>query len=799
MGRIICLLAIELLFLVPIPGLNLLNKTSFGFERSSQIKGKVIDAESKAPISYANVTLFHLPDTIPFRRAITDLRGEFSFNELQGGEYTVMVHFMGFKDFKTQPFILTGRTTTTHPIELIPLQVEPVPIGEVVTQFDTEKPVYQGEKKIILVENQISGAGGTASDLLRKLPSVTQSADGTIAIHGNSNLLVFKNGKPSALKGNELLQNTPAAEVKKIELITSPSAKYDASGSGGIINIITKKNTLNGINGNVQMGVDDLGAYTSDILLNYQRQKFSFFAGIDHNRRRNEGDVDYVTDYLTDQTHFTKTGLRNAQRVNTGFRTGFEYLPSPNDKISASANVGSYLTNNDGNWKINKLNSNQNTSSQFYATDNSQLEGNYGGADITYEHKFNSTNKILNFSTLWNIVDYDDNYLNQNTDLAGAVQMKQKTILNKTHNNFQFNSDYAAPIGKTGNLEIGYQLSYNNVEESYHSEFNNPPPPVVTDQLTQYYDLVNSAYGTWQYKTERFDVKTGLRAEYLSRELKNADKSYPLQRLSLYPTLNGSFRIDPVQEILFNYSRRTDQLKPIQLDPLLRWYDFYNVMVGNPNLKNEIVNKTTIDYLLNFKKMTLSTELFYFSSTDKIEVIQSLYQKGIFLNRLENMGSEKTLGIEFNAEWPVCSWLSLSEKLDFIDSWLNVQLAPIAQKKNYRQCYSVSTASFNITPTTQLEADFTYYSPSMTAQSNVEKYYMAGLSFRQMFLNKKLSFTITGRDIFGMFKKTEHIQGPDFNQTVTTYYQFPIRFSVSYKFNHYTRDEKRIAKQPLPE
>lgn len=797
MGRIICLLVIELLFLVPLPGLNLLNKSSFGLERSSQIKGKVIDAESKAPIGYASVTLYHLPDTVPYKFAVTDLKGEYSFIGLQGGEYTVLVHFMGFKDFKTQPFILTGRTTF-YPIELIPLQVESVPIGEVVTQFDTGKPVYQQEKKIIIVDNQISGAGGTASDLLRKLPSVTQGADGTIAIHGNSNLLVFKNGKPSSLKGNELLQNTSAADVKKIELITSPSAKYDASGSGGIINIITKRNTLNGINGNAQMGVDNLGANTSDILLNYQRQKFSFFAGFDHNRRRNEGDVDYLTDYLIDASHLTKTGLRNAQRVNTGFRTGFEYLPSPDDKISASANAGNYLINNDGDWKIDKINTYQNSNTQFNATDHTQLEGNYGGADFTYEHKFNP-NKTLTFSTLWNIVDYDDNYLNLYTDQAGAVLMKQTTILDKTHNNFQFNTDYSTPTGNIGHLEIGYQLSYNKVDESYHSEFNNPPLFEVTDQQSRFYDLVNSAYGTWQYKTEHFDVKTGLRAEYLSRELENSDKKYPLQRLSLYPSLNGSFRINPIQEILLNYSRRTDHLTPIQLDPLPRWYDFYNVMVGNPNLKNEIINKTTIDYLLNFKKMTLTTELFYFSTADKIEVIQSLYQKGIFLNRLENMGSEKTLGIEFNAEWPVCSWFSLSEKLDFIGSWLNVQLAPIAQKKNYRQYYSVSTASFNITPNTQLEADFTYYSPSMTAQTKIEKYYMVGLSFRQMFLNKKLSFTLTGRDVFGLFKKTEHIQGPDFNQTVTTYYQFPIRFSVSYKFNHYTRDEKRIAKQPLPE
>jgi hypothetical protein len=791
-------IVLVLLFLVPTPGLNFLTKLSFAFEHSSQIRGKVIDAESQAPIGFANVTLFHLPDTIPYKLTATNTKGEFSFDNLQGGEYSIMVHFMGFKNFTTQPFPLTGRMQVLV-LQLIPLEVESIPIGEVTTQFDTERPVYQLEKKIIYTENQLTGAGGSVADLLRKLPSVTQGADGKIAIHGNSNLLVFINNKPSSLKGDELLQNTPAAEVKKIELITSPSAKYDASGSGGIINIITKRGTLNGFSGNIQAGFDNLGAYSSDILLNYQQEKFSFFTGLDHNKRKNEGDVDYVTDYLADNSKLTKSGLQTAQRINTGFRAGFDYQLSPVDKISVSGNAGQYQVNNNGDWETIKVYATQNTTVRNNATDDTSLEGHYGGADVTFEHKFKPENKTLSFSALWNEVDYDDDFLNLITDLSGAEQMRQSTSIAKTHNNFQFNSDFATPTGKAGNLEIGYQLTYNKVDETYQSELSIPAPPSTTSQLSHFHDLVQAGYGTWHTMFGRFDIRTGLRGEYLTRELNTSDKSYPLKYLFLYPSLNSSFRIDPVREILFNYSRRTDQLKPIQLDPLPRWYDFYNVTVGNPNLKNEIANKTTLDYLLNYKNLNLSNELFYFSTANKIDVVRSLYKNGIFMNRVENVGSERTLGVEFNAEWTINTWLSLNEKLDFIDSWLNVQLSEIAQKKSYQQWYTVSTASFTITPTTRLEADFTYYSPSKTAQSDIEKVFLAGLSFRQMFLNKRLAFTLTGRDILGLYKKVEHIQGPDFHQMVTTYYQFPVRFSLSYKFNKFSRDERKVAKQPLPE
>jgi hypothetical protein len=250
---------------------------------------------------------------------------------------------------------------------------------------------------------------------------------------------------------------------------------------------------------------------------------------------------------------------------------------------------------------------------------------------------------------------------------------------------------------------------------------------------------------------------------------------------------------------MLNYSRRTDHLKTIQLDPLPRWYDFYNVLVGNPELKNEITDKIALNYLLNFKKFTLSSEIYLYNISDKIDIIRSVYNNQSIQNRYENTGTERTMGLEFNAGWIPSSWFSLSEKLDFIDSNLDVTVAQIAGKKSYRQWYTVTTADFKITPTTLLEVDFSYYGPAMTAQSNIEQVYMCGIGFRQMFFDNKLTFTLTGRDVMGMYQKTEHVQGTEFNQMITARNNFPIRFSVSYKFNHYKRDERRVAKSPVIE
>lgn len=787
-----------LLFLVPLPGLNLFTNVSFALEHSNQIRGKVVDAESKASIEYAFVSLILLPDTVPFQFAATDHKGEFSFSNLQTGNYHIVVHFMGFKNYKTHAINITGNDQVIR-LEPLPISVENVALGEINVIARSGKPISQLDKKIIYVENQLSGAGGSASDLLHKLPSVTQGPDESIAINGNNHLLVFINGKPSALKGDELLQNTPASEIKKIELITSPSAKYDASGSGGIINLITKKSTLQGFNGNVQMATDQLGGYSSDLLLNYKYKNLSLFGGLDQNRRRTRADFDYTTNYPTGNSQFNKSGKQESERINTGFRTGLDYQPSAANKFSISANGGSLTINNNGNWETVTTNKTKIIPDQNKETDDNHKSGHYGGADASYEFKFDSLKKIISISALWNTIGFDDNYLNQIDDLTGTEKMKQSTIINRVHNSCQINTDFTTPTGKNGTLEIGYQILQSIENETYQSTINNPLPPSITNQETHFKEIIQAGYGTWQYKHKQLDIKAGLRAENLNRTLTTINSQYPLQRFNLYPTLNSSFKIDSIEEIHFNYTRRTDQLKTTQLDPLPRWYDFYNVQIGNPNLMNEITDKIAINYLANFRRLTLSNEFFYYVTSDKIYMIHSIYKDNIIQNQYENTGTEKTFGFEFNADWTTCSWLSLNQKIAFIDTKLDIQFDDVSQQKKYHQLYTETTADFRLSPTTSLQVDFSYYGPQMTAQSSIDRYYLAGISFRQTFFNKKVTFSLTGRDFLRLYTQVEHIQTNDFNQDINTRYKFPIRFSLSYKFNHYKRDDKRTAKSPVME
>jgi len=798
MSRIFWCFVFTLLLSVPLPGFNFLNQKSYAVDKSPLINGRIVDAETKANIQFATVSLFYQSDSIPTQITATDEKGEFAFSNLQTGIYTVKVHFMGFKDFSTSPLTLSERNKVLRLYPIL-LSIDSQLLGEVAILSNGTTPVYQPEKRTIYVENQLSGAGGTASDLLQRLPSVTQMPDGKIAIQGNSNFLVYINGKPSSMKGSELLENTSAAEIRKIELITSPSAKYDASGSGGIINLITKKSTEEGFNGNIQAGLDQLGGYSSDLLLNFKHKEFSFFTGFDRNRRRNEGDEDYVTNYLSNQTSFHQSGIQKSERINTGFRTGADYMPSKSDKISVSGNIGTFETFNHSDWQTTRTDGSQNSPLFNTATDKNDRKGNYAGTDISYEHKFKIPGRVFSFSALWNMLNYDDHFMNLINEESGTVAMSQTTYLNKDYSNCQFNTDYSTPTGKAGNLEFGYQMSFNDEEESYRSTLNIPLPPVITNQDTRFNERIQAGYGTWQYRLGKLDIKVGLRAENLNRELKSTDYTNTLKRFNLYPSLNSSLKLDSIQQILFNYTRRTDQLKTIQLDPLPRWYDFYNVMIGNPNLRNEITDKIALDYLVNLRHVSFVGEMYFYNTADKIEIIRSLYHDGIIQNRYENTGSEKTMGVEFNINWSVNNWLKIVEKLDFIDSRLDIQLEPIAQKKRYQQWYSVTNLDLTINPTLLLEVDFSYYGPAMTAQSNVDKCYLAGLNIRKTFFNKKLTCSLTGRDVLRLYRNTEHIQGVDFNQVFSTHNKFPIRFSVSYKFNHYKRDESRVAKSIITE
>ncbi|MCE1197557.1 MAG: TonB-dependent receptor family protein [Marinilabiliales bacterium] len=796
MSRIFWGLVLLLLLPVPFPGLNLLIHKTFALDKSYQIKGRIVDEKSGVSVEYACIILLCPPATEPLQVTAADSRGGFSFSNLPTGQYILRVTFLGYKPYVSEAIELKGSDPLVK-MEPIALQEEIQTVGEVVVTANN-RPSYLLDKKTLYVENHLSSAGGTASDLLQQLPSVTRTPDGQIMLQGNKNLLVYIDGKPSSLKGTDLLDNTSASGIKKIELITNPSAKYDASGSAGIINLVTKKNALDGLNGNLLEATDHLGGYSSDLLINYKKNKIALFAGVDHNNRKNRGNVSTLTQIPSDNSLLIKEGKQSAGRTNTGFRAGLDFQANDDNKLSFSANMGNLQIQNDGNWQMNQtLNSGQND--HFAATDHNDRNGHYGGADFSFDHRFGSKGGLLSLSGLWNDLNYHDLFENRVEATSSSAAMFRHTNLDKNYDDWQLSLDYASPEGKKSLWETGYKYSGTRETENYQSEITTAFLPNTTIQESHYNGTIHAGYGSWQYKSRIFSLKAGLRAEYLNRSLQTKTERYPRDEFDLYPSLNSSFKIDSLQELQFSYSRRTDLIKTTQLDPLPRWYDFYNVRSGNPNLKNEKTNKWSLDYLSHAGKVSLTAELYYYETANKIELIRSVLHDNILGSQYENRGSERTGGLELIADWCPSKWLRFNEKADYITSSLQVTNGSALSQKRYQQFYSTATADFIFSPNTLLELDFSYFGPSETTQTSVDEFFLGGITFRKTFLDRKLTFSLTCRDFLGLYKQKEFVSDTTFSQHITTTVDMPFRFSLSYKFNHYKREERKMAKMPISE
>lgn len=793
--------------LLPIPYLNLSVNLVYGNTlnnssgNESRIKGRVVDAETKAPIEFAYILLFQKDDSIHLSQTMTEKNGYFTIDNIPTGKYFITVSYVGYYKEKTNILEISGQNKTFN-IKEITLKVDVKNIEEVIIQAKKGKPSILIDKTVINVDDLPQGEGGTAIDVLRKLPSITQTPDGEISVHGSTNFLVLINGKPTSLKGNEMLHFIPAAEILKVELIGSPTAKYDASGSGGIINIITKNTFNNGISGIVTVAGDQLGGYSSDMLFNYKKEKINFFAGIDHNKRKAKGDIERWTNNYSenDTSHFYEEGTQSAIRNNTGFRSGIDISLAKYNKISFGANIGNYEISNSGDWNTLLTYENNENTEQEIVTNRNKRNGNYGGSDLSFKHIFNEDDKNLTVSALWTFNNYDDSYQNNIDQTNGEEIMGQNTTIDKNYDEYQINMDYVAPLGKTGKFEAGYQLNLESQFEDYHSDQTNNGSITSNQNSTDFNRDQHAFYTVFGDDGKKIEWKIGLRAEYFNRNLENSSGEYfKKENLDFYPSLNSLWSIDSTQQIGLSFSRRTNKISANQIDPLPRWYDYYQVRVGNPLLDNEMSNKISITYSKELKNFTFDTELYYLGITDKIEIIRTVYEDQIIQNRYENIGTEKTLGMEIDTEYSLTKWWSLIEKVDLYYNRIEIDQPSTSPIKKYNQLVSLTTSKFTISPTTFLELDLSYYGPSMNSQVELGSFLMSGMTFRKQFFDKKLSFTVTGTDIFGLYKADEMIKGEDFDQHIITQAILPIRFSLSYKLNNFKKDEKRTPKTPPAE
>lgn len=708
---------------------------------SGHIYGKLID-ESGKPVANASVIVMQekfdsstkKKKQLLFKSLITPLNGDFSFEDLPvSNTYIVKISSTGFKAFDLPVSFMSkepgaGMPSLDKDLGNIKLQANVQELQGVTITATASSMRLSGDKKIFNVEKNIMSAGGTGVDVMRNVPSVNVDIDGNITMRNAAPQLLV-DGRPTTLT----LDQIPADAIESVEVISNPSAKYDASGGGaGILNIVLKKNKKTGYNGNVRAGVDKRGAMNGGLDFNVRQGKLNFNASVsgNQNKGRTSGTTDRTSKLETPQTVVTQN---NYNKTKGGFafgKVGLDYFATNRTTFSVSGikvhgEFNPYETidiTNDSLFnggKISEL-------SRRLSTGKREFNGN--GLVLGFKHLFPKAGEELTIDMNFfggkqkNNSLYVTDYLNN----AGAITNSefQKALGNGNTKNFVVQSDYTLPLGKKTKLETGVRAAMRtnlNFNENYLFSDSLQDYAVVPSATSnyKYADNVYAAYGTVSSSIKDFTYKIGLRAEsssYTGSLTNTGEKFKNSFPVSLFPSIFLSQKLKSKQELQLSYSRRINRPNFFQLIPFTDYTDKLNISRGNANLVPEFTQSLELSYLKTFKKNnSLLASVYYKHSTDLITRYLSqetdiVTGDKILVNSYINANSSYSTGAEITSINYLTKWWDISTNLNLYNSKVNTKNISVNSQDAIWSMFAKFNSNFKLPSSFSIQLTTTYQS-----------------------------------------------------------------------------------------
>lgn len=764
-----------------------------GTEKAGLITGQINDSVTHEHIEYATVALFRESDNELAGGTITKRNGRFYLGSLKSGDYYLRISFLGYED-KFIRNITIGPPNYTAALGKIEIHPNITSLKEVVIDGSTPRIDYKIDKKVINVGKQITSISGTAVDVLENVPSVKVDIEGNVSLRGSTGFQVLIDGRPSILEANEALQQIPASTIDNIEIITNPSAKFDPDGTAGIINIITKKNKLNGFSGivNANVGLDE--KYGGDFLLNYKKRNLNLFVGADYNVRNFPGErTEERYTFFEDTTFLTAmNGDNNRGRTRWGIRTGLDYNIGTSNLIGISLRYGDRRF--DGNTHSNYVESTIPGSmvNRYTNFDETKRGGQFYDLQANYQKKFYKKGHQLIAEFSYAGRDTEDNSTNELRDENGIVVDGKKNYEAGPALRIRGKIDYTLPLSKTDKFEAGYQARYSDSEEATSLEILNLETGDYEEQEeftvnTTYLRNIHSLYSMYAGELGNLGYQGGLRAEYTFRDVVSGGQKFGIDRWDFFPSAHLSYKFPKEHQLMASYTRRIDRPRGWYLEPFITWQDAFTVRQGNPDLQPEYIDSYEMSYLKKFEEnLLLSLEGYYRVTHNKVERVRSVYEENIMLLSIENVGKDFSLGMEFLLSYSPFEWWDLDIMGDFFSYRVEGVLYDQDFSNQSNNWSSRLNSTFKIKENSQFQLNSMYNGPSVTAQGRTEGYYMVNAAFRQNFMDNKLSLILQGRDIFATARREFSSEGPDFRTKSEFIRRAPmLTLSISYKFNNY--------------
>jgi outer membrane receptor protein involved in Fe transport len=778
------------------------------FAQKITLSGKINDAKTKQSLPYINVQVKTFADDKFVTGTVTNSEGLFSIDNLNPGTYNITITALGFNPLKQKIFI--GSASNFIELSTIELSENTQQLNEVVVVAKQDDVASKMDKKSYNVDDNISQKGGSVLQAMQNLPGITVQ-EGKVNLRGSDKIVVLIDGKQSALTGfgsQTGLDNLPASAIERIEIINNPSAKYDANGNAGIINIVYKKEKQEGFNGKFGL-TSGLGALWEK-KGNYPTIRPQYQAtpkvnpSLALNYRKNKVNLFFNGDYLYTETlnknEFVNRSYANGDQVfqqlkrnrNTTFITtkaGLDYEIDSKNLLTISGLFGSekIIDRGDQPFFLGNLN-NRYRLWQFLED---ELKTTVVASAI-YQHKFKEPGKLLNAGFNYTFHREDEKYFFTNILPSSTGEDSFKLLSDESV--FDFNLDYTQPL-KYGKLETGLKLRRRNIPTNmqFFPGLNSPIDAGAGGAAT-YSETIPAAYGTYIFETSKYEAEAGLRVEYFNLDYfvnpghptyKSNGNSY----FQPFPNLRFAYKLNDNNKISLFYNRRVDRPNEVDVRIFPKYDDAEIIKVGNPALRPQFTNSLELGFKSSFTKGYFYAAAYHRFANGTITRIGSIILgSNIIYNIFQNAGKSYNTGLEIVLSEKVNSWYNLNLNLNAYRNQINaftvLNLYPVPNTFSAAQDHIISgnlklNQNFKFKKSFDAQLTATYLARDIIPQGEIGARFSLDLGLKKGFKNGKDELFFNGSDLLNTMVINKDIRGATFNYNSKDYYETQV-FRIGY-------------------
>lgn len=742
------------------------------------LKGRIVVASDKEGLELANITLRNLADTSSILGTKSTETGNFSLENIPYGNYRLSISSVGYTAKIYEKYTISKANIDLGTIEMQSGDKSLKAVNIIGEKNTIEVGI---DKKTFNVDKNITAAGGTAEDLMKNVPSVNVDMDGNISIRGKENVTLLVDGKPSAMFGNDIataMRSIPASSIESIEVITNPSAKYEAQGMSGIINIIMKKDRKAGYNGTVNVGLAAPYRLNGGVNLNANINKWNVF--LNGNGRQSltwEETTSERSNFNNNLTYSSFT--HNDRKPLSGFvNAGLEFNPNKFNKFTLSQSVfnakmrGHSVNTIENEIDFSKLQSKQVRDNQYIGNPLSFT------TNLQYKHNFRKPKEELNIELNFSKMRYLRSSEFQ-TDLFDSNDVfsnsfHQNNPIEGGNWNGTFQVDYSRPLFKNARLDLGektYYIRFKSENQPTIQYLNQPEvPETILKNHFRYTQQVHGVYANFANQWNKTGIQLGVRGEYFTYEgtvyqlNAKVDNNY----LSLFPTLFISQKLSRHEDLNFNYARRVNRPGFMQLVPYIDVSNPQDTSQGNPKLDPEFIHAFEMSYTYQYgRSNTFVANAYYQYTNNLIQRYRRFNSDGTTFSQSRNLATGITYGIEITNKYNFTSWWDATLNLNMFRNQINgSNLDPTLSRSGFGGFAKlISNAKFRHGFSTQLTGN--YNARTIVSQGSIAPYGNIDIAIKKSLWKNMANLTFTVNDLFNTIQtETIYELYPYYNQTV---------------------------------